>query len=118
VLVVEDNPNVRDLIASMLRMQGYTVLEAAHAREALRLADEHAGDIHLLLSDLVLPGMNGIKLAGQLAATNPGIKVLLTSGYTADVIERHGMPSHGIPFIQKPFSPLDMADKVRDVLDE
>ncbi len=118
VLVVEDDPNVRDLIASMLRMQGYTVLEAAHAPEALRLADEHGGDLHLLLSDLVLPGMNGLELAGRLATTNPGIKVLLTSGYTRDVIERHGMPSHGIPFIEKPFSPSDMARKVRDVLDE
>jgi len=90
VLVVEDDPNLRDLIASMLRMQGYAVSEAANARE----------------------------LAGRLASTRPGIKVLLTSGYTADVIERHGMPSHGVPFIEKPFSPSDMAHKVRDVLDE
>jgi PAS domain S-box-containing protein len=118
VLVVEDDPNVQDLMASTLRMQGYTVLQAANAPEALRLADEHGGDLHLLLSDLVLPGMNGLELAGRLATTNPGIKVLLTSGYTRDVIERHGMPSHGIPFIEKPFSPSDMARKVRDVLDE
>ena len=118
VLVVEDDPNVQDLIASTLRMQGYTVLQAATAPEALRLTDEHGGDLHLLLTDLVLPGMNGIELASRLATTNPGIKVLLTSGYTADVIERHGVPSHGIAFIEKPFSPSDMARKVRDVLDE
>jgi len=118
VLVVEDDPNVQDLIASTLRMQGYTVLQAATAPEALRLTDEHGGDLHLLLTDLLLPGMNGIELASRLATTNPGIKVLLTSGYTADVIERHGVPSHGIAFIEKPFSPSDMARKVRDVLDE
>ena len=101
----------------MLERQGYTVLAAGTPGEAIRLAQEHAGEIHLLMTDVVMPEMNGRDLAKNLLALTPHLKCLFMSGYTADVIAHHGVLDEGVQFIQKPFSTEDLAAKVRDALD-
>jgi PAS domain S-box-containing protein len=117
VLVVEDDDRVRDLVLRILRAQGYTLLEARNGQEALRLAADHAGPIHLLLTDLVMPGMSGQILSRQLCQTRPGLRVLFVSGYTDDVISHHGVLDPGVAFLEKPFSPVALTCKVRQVLD-
>jgi signal transduction histidine kinase/HAMP domain-containing protein len=119
VLLVEDEPAVRDLAVRVLREQGYTVLDAPNGAEALRIAHEHDGRrIDLLLTDVVMPLMSGSALAEQLRAAHPEIKVLFASGYTDEAIVRHGVLSPGVTLIQKPFTPATLALKVRQVLDE
>jgi len=106
VLVVEDELSVRNITARTLREQGYTILEAANGEEALLLAQEHKGSqIHLLLTDVIMPQMNGKTLAEKLRAMRPGAKVLFFSGYTDDAIVHHGILDHGVAFLQKHFSP-------------
>jgi CheY-like chemotaxis protein len=117
VLVVEDDDRVRDLMLRILRAQGYSLLEARSGQEALRLAADHAGPIHLLLTDLVMPGMSGQILSRQLCQTRPGLRVLFVSGYTDDVISHHGVLDPGVAFLEKPFSPVALTCKVRQVLD-
>jgi two-component system cell cycle sensor histidine kinase/response regulator CckA len=117
VLLVEDAPAVRDMTARVLRQQGYTVLEAGNGEEALRQAQEHPGDIHLLLTDVVMPRISGKALADRMSTICPEAKVLFTSGYTGNVIVHHDAPGPSTPFIQKPFSPEKLAHKVREVLD-
>jgi CheY-like chemotaxis protein len=117
VLLVEDDPGVRALAARVLRRQGYHVWEAADGPQALRLAAEQDSPMHLLLSDVIMPGMNGRVLADQLCAERPQLKVLFISGYADEVLGRHGVLEPGIPFLQKPFSPESLARKVREVLD-
>jgi two-component system, cell cycle sensor histidine kinase and response regulator CckA len=118
VLVVEDEMSVRALAARVLRMRGYTVLEAANGDEALRLARDRGGArIALLLTDVIMPQIGGKALADQLVELLPGIKVLFMSGYTDDAIVHHGRLEPGIAFLHKPFSPAALARKVRDVLD-
>jgi two-component system cell cycle sensor histidine kinase/response regulator CckA len=117
VLLVEDAPAVRDMTARVLRQQGYTVLEAGNGEEALRQAQEHPGDIHLLLTDVVMPRISGKALADRMSTICPEAKVLFTSGYTGNVILHQGAPGPSTPFIQKPFSPEKLAHKVREVLD-
>jgi len=118
VLLVEDDPSVRDLALRLLRQQGYTVLEAANGVEALHVAQEHGGEkIHLLLTDVVMPQMGGKELADQLKIFRPDVKVLYTSGHTDDAIVHHGVLEPGTHFLQKPFSLKTLSHKVREVLD-
>jgi PAS domain S-box-containing protein len=118
VFLVEDEPSVRSLAYRVLCQQGYTVLEAANGEEALRVAQEHAGEkIHLLLTDVVMPQMGGRELAETLKLLRPDIKVLYTSGYTDNAIVHHGVLNPGTHFLQKPFSPKTLSHKVREVLD-
>jgi CheY-like chemotaxis protein len=116
VLVVEDQDQVRNLVCHHLRDLGYTVLEAADGTTALRLASTHSGVLHLLVSDVVLEGMNGRELYDRLAKERPGIKVLFMSGYAKDILSRHGVFEGGAPLIQKPFTRQGFASRVHDVL--
>ena len=118
VLLVEDEDAVRALGRHVLAMCGYTVLEAGNGREAVEAADGHAGPIHLLVTDVVMPGgMGGRQVAEAVVARHPEAKVLFTSGYTDDAVVRHGVLDEGTHFLQKPFTPAALAQKVRDVLD-
>jgi PAS domain S-box-containing protein len=118
VLLVEDEPSVRDLANRLLKQQGYRVLEAAAGEEALRLARETNGEkIHLLLTDVVLPQMGGKELADQLKMFRPDLKVLYTSGYTDYAIVHQGVLDSGTHFLQKPYSLKTLSRKVREVLD-
>jgi PAS domain S-box-containing protein len=117
VLVVEDEQRVRSLAAIVLGQQGYRVLEASDGEEALRVAAEYGGEIHLLFSDLVMPKMTGNELASALRRTRPAIKVLLSSGYTDEAFAQEGGLDPSIPFLQKPFTPRRLAIKVRETLD-
>ena len=114
--MVEDQVEVRDYAATVLKAYGYRVMAAANAGEALMICEREHGRIHLLLTDVVMPNVSGRELAGRLEKMRPGIKVLFMSGYTDDAIEQHGVLEQGTEFIQKPFSPEDLAGKVRAVL--
>jgi two-component system, cell cycle sensor histidine kinase and response regulator CckA len=118
VLVVEDDAAILILAETMLTCLGYKVLEASDPNLALQLAREHLGTIKLLLTDVVMPEMNGRDLARQVQALDPEIKVLFMSGYTADTVAHHGVLDEGIRFLQKPFSIKDIANKVQQALDE
>jgi len=118
ILVAEDESAVRRLVCRTLERQGYTVLTADHPREALLLGNRHPDPIHLLVTDVVMPGMVGSDLADQLLASHPEIKVLYTSGYTDDAIAHHGVLDAGVAFLGKPFTPVSLASKVREVLDQ
>ncbi|KAF0189080.1 MAG: signal transduction histidine kinase nitrogen specific [Desulfobulbaceae bacterium] len=117
ILLVEDESILLVMVKRLLESLGYTVLSAAGSGEALRMAEDHQGEIHLLLTDLIMPEMNGRDLALQLAALCPSMKQLFMSGYTADVITHQGILDEGVEFIQKPMSLMDLAAKVRKVLD-
>jgi PAS domain S-box-containing protein len=117
ILLVEDDEAVRGLAQTSLEMYGYRVLWAADAQGALRLAEEHAGTIHLLLTDVVMPGMSGRELVDILRQRQPQLTVLFMSGYTDDAVLRHGLVHADVAFLQKPFTPAGLARKVRDVLD-
>ena len=118
ILLAEDEPLVRSMCTRILRDQSFTVLEATTGEEAIRLAQEHTGDnIHLLLSDVVMPQMGGVELATGLSETRPNIKVLLMSGYTDEAITVSGTTGYQLPFLQKPFLPTALVQKVRQVLD-
>ena len=116
ILLVEDDAAIRDLARRVLQMQGYIVLEARNGQEALQAADFPA-TVHLLLTDVVMPGESGAALAKQLALSRPGLKTLYMSGYTDNAIAHHGILDPGIAFLQKPFSPGELARQVRAVLD-
>jgi signal transduction histidine kinase/ActR/RegA family two-component response regulator len=118
LLVVEDEPEILSLAKRMLEKQGYQVLAAGTPGEAIRLAEEHAGEIDLLMTDVVMPEMNGRDLAKKMLSLYPDIKRLFMSGYTADVIAHHGVLDDGVYFIQKPFSAKDLTAKVREALDQ
>jgi two-component system cell cycle sensor histidine kinase/response regulator CckA len=118
VLLVEDESATRKLGQKMLERLGYKVLTAGTPHEAIQLAAEHSGEIHLLITDVVMPRMNGRDLANQLCALYPGIKTLFMSGYTANVIAHRGVLEEGVQFIQKPFSLKDLGVKIREILDD
>jgi two-component system, cell cycle sensor histidine kinase and response regulator CckA len=101
----------------MLQRLGYIVLSAEKPSEAIQMADEYEGDIHLLITDVVMPEMNGVKLAERLNSMRPEMKCLFMSGYTANVIAHLGILSEEMHLIQKPFSFNILADKVREILD-
>ena len=117
VLLVEDEDIVRNLCIRILERLGYNVLQARNGAEAIALAQGYGDRIDLLLTDVVMPGMNGAELARQLVLHNPRMKVLFTSGYTDDAIVRHGILEEGVSFIGKPYTPSALAKKVRGVLD-
>jgi len=118
ILLVEDEPSLRSLAAEILRNQGYEVIEASGGDEALRLSEQGAtSKIDLLLTDVIMPGMGGEVLAERLKAARPGIKVLFVSGHPDDAIARDGVIEPEVAFLQKPFTPVALARKVREVLD-
>ncbi|MFH2124312.1 MAG: GAF domain-containing protein [Pseudomonadota bacterium] len=116
ILVVEDEPAILQMITTMIEGLGYTVLAANRPADAIRLAREHTGEIRLLMTDVVMPEMNGRDLAAKLLGLSPELKVLFMSGYTADIIAHNGILDEKANFIQKPFATNDLAIKVREVL--
>jgi nitrogen-specific signal transduction histidine kinase/CheY-like chemotaxis protein len=116
LLLVEDEPAVLKLTKAILEKQGYTVLAASSPGDAIRIAREHSGEINMLMTDVIMPEMNGRDLAKNLLSLYPRIKCLFTSGYTADVIAHQGILDENLYFIRKPFSMQDLAVKVREVL--
>jgi len=117
VLVVEDENLVRKLVRTILESRGYFVLEAPGGEEAFHVCRSYKGLIHLLITDLVMAKMKGTEVADRLRSIYPEMKVLYVSGYTADTIDQHGVLETGIQFLQKPFSPLDLGNRVRELLD-
>ncbi|MCK5200582.1 MAG: response regulator, partial [Spirochaetales bacterium] len=117
ILLVDDESAIRKTTAIMLERQGYTVLAADTPGEAIRLAREFTGQIHLLLTDVVMPKMKGRELAKNILIHHPKINCLFMSGYTADVITNNEVLDEDVYFIQKPFTIQDLADKVRQVMD-
>jgi PAS domain S-box-containing protein len=117
ILLAEDEPSILKLTTTMLEKLGYTVLAASTPGEAIRLAREHTGNVHLLITDVVMPEMNGRDLAKNVLSIYPDIRRLFMSGYTADVIAHHGVLDEGVYFIQKPFALKELAAKVRETLD-
>ncbi len=118
VLLVEDEAAIRRMSQTMLERLGYRVLSAGTPGEAVRLAAENTTGIHLVITDVVMPGMNGRELADKLHALYPHIRTLFMSGYTADVIAHRGVLEAGVQFLQKPFSFKDLGLKVRAILDQ
>ncbi|MEX2178635.1 MAG: PAS domain S-box protein [Gemmatimonadaceae bacterium] len=117
ILIVEDSDAVRDITRRVLERQGYRVLTAPTAGAALQLSRRHDGDIHLLLTDVVMPEMSGRLLAERFADEHPAARILFMSGYTDDAVLRYGVQRAEMPYLQKPFSPKTLADRVRSVLD-
>lgn len=118
VLLVEDESMVRNFTARVLRQQGYTVIEGKDGEQAMRLATEHRGEIGLLFTDFVMPHMNGQELAERLKAMIPGLKVIFTSGYTDGTVVNQRIVDDSVAFIQKPFSPQALTQKIREVLEK
>jgi len=117
ILLVEDAPAVRVLARDVLKAQGYTVLEAEDGRKALRIAEQYAGSIHLLLTDVVMPEMNGRDLVEKLAPIRPSMAIIYMSGYTDTVVVHQGGLDPGAAFLQKPFTPSALLGKIRHLLD-
>jgi len=117
ILLVEDETHVRDLVAQMLQVSGYTVLTAGNAATALEIGDRHPGPIHLLLTDVVMPEMSGRELGERMRGRRPRTRVLYMSGYTDEALGRHGVLEPGTFLLQKPFRIRALAQKVREVLD-
>ena len=118
ILLVEDESMILEMTTMMLKQLGYLVLPASTPGEAICLAHDHAGEINLLMTDVVMPEMNGRDLAKNLLSLYPDLKRLFMSGYTSDVIAHHGVLEEGVNFIQKPFTMNDLASKVREVIDQ
>jgi CheY-like chemotaxis protein len=117
ILIVEDEPAVRDIARRILRRQGYVVLVASSGAEALAISAEFATTIHLVISDAVMPGMGGAEVVRRLKLQRPEIRVLFMSGYTDDEVVRRGIVSAAVPFVQKPFDLAVLERAVRDALD-
>ena len=119
VLLAEDEPAVRTMVATILQRQGYRVLQAANGDEALRLAQLHAEEeIHVLMTDVVMPQMGGVELAGRFSIERPGSKVIFTSGYAEQPFIHQNILASSMEFIRKPFKPVALAYKIREVLDK
>jgi CheY-like chemotaxis protein len=117
ILLVGDEASIRLASRQFPEALGYIVLAAETPEEALRLAGSHSGPIHLLITDMILPGMNGPDLAELLAEQRPNLKCLFVSGHTADFLKARGTLNEGMPLLSKPFSRGDLARKIREVLD-
>jgi PAS domain S-box-containing protein len=117
LLIVEDEDSVRRVVNHVLRSSGYTVLEARSGKEALQLCAEHKGEIALLVTDVIMPHMNGRQLADEAVLLQENMKVLFMSGYADTILDKQGTLTDGIAFLQKPLTPLALANKVREVLD-
>jgi CheY-like chemotaxis protein len=117
ILLVEDETGVREVVCRLLEQAGYRVLAAADSQDALRLGRDYPGPIHLLFTDVVMPGMGGRELANRIQPQHPHLKILFMSGYTENAIIHHGVLDSGIAFINKPFKYETLAKKVREVLD-
>jgi two-component system, cell cycle sensor histidine kinase and response regulator CckA len=117
VLVAEDEPGVRSPVRRILAAHGYRVLEAEDGAAALRIAEGHEGAIDLLLTDVVMPGMNGGELAHRMRSVRTGIRVVFMSGYSSEAVATHGVLSPGAAFLQKPFTIEELVDRLRDALD-
>jgi PAS domain S-box-containing protein len=118
LLLVEDEEVVRAMTRQILETCGYRILEAGHGAEAIQTCEQSQGPIHLLVTDVVMPGIGGRQLAETLRSKHPELKVLFLSGYTDDAVVRHGVLEAGTNFLQKPFTPSSLAQKVREVLDK
>jgi CheY-like chemotaxis protein len=116
MVLVEDDTEVRDMAQEILQQHGYTVLVAANGHEALQYGAQHDGPIHMLLTDVVMPGMSGRELADRLARIRPAIHVLYMSGYTDEALSHHGVLDPGTALLPKPFTPHGLIQKVREVL--
>jgi CheY-like chemotaxis protein len=117
ILLAEDAEDLRELISTFMSRNGYTVLAANSSNEAIELAERDDQPIHLLLTDMVMPGINGRELANRLTLKRPGMRVLYMSGYTSDVIIDQGVIEAGIFLLEKPFSEAALMRKLREVLD-
>jgi len=117
VLIVEDEAQILTLARKMLEACGYRVLTAGTPEDACLIAEKHDGDIHLLLTDVVMPVMNGRQLKAKVEGIKPGIKTLFMTGYATSIIAHRGVVEGGIDFIEKPFSLQSLTRKVREVLD-
>ena len=117
ILLAEDAESIREMAREYLESLGYTVIEAGSGTEALQRSNDFAGTIHLLLTDVVMPEMNGRELADKIVSKRPHVRTLFTSGYTDDAIVRHGVLEPGVIFVQKPYRPKALARKIREVLD-
>jgi DNA-binding response OmpR family regulator len=119
LLLVEDEPSVRDLACKILEAQGYSVLRASNGQEGLRVAREHKGQpIALVITDVVMPQMGGHTMAEWLRTGDANLKILFTSGYTDDAITRKGLLQTGGEFLPKPYAPATLVRKVREMLDK
>jgi CheY-like chemotaxis protein len=116
ILVVEDDPRLRALDERILKRYGYTVLVAANAGDAVRILTEHPAPIHIVVTDVIMPGESGRAVGNWVTKHKPGTKVIYMSGYTDDAISRHGVLEPGAQFLQKPFSPEALARKIRESL--
>ncbi|MCK9377164.1 MAG: PAS domain S-box protein [Syntrophobacterales bacterium] len=116
ILLVEDEDVLRTLLGKFLRLCGYTVLEARHGGEALLLCERYQGKIHLMVTDVVMPQMSGRELADRLLPLHPEMKVLFMSGYTEDAVVHHGVAYLSMPFLQKPFKPIQLVQKIQAIL--
>jgi CheY-like chemotaxis protein len=119
ILLVEDEDTVRTLTHSILEERGYTVVEAKNGNEALMICKEHSGNFHLMITDIIMPGMNGNKLVQEVTRLYPNIKILYISGYSDDIVVQYGISSKkGQPhFLKKPLTPSMLLCKVREVID-
>jgi len=118
ILLVEDDDAVRTVAERALARYGYEVITAPGGTEAVRLADEHRATIRLLLTDIMMPGMNGVEVAASVAAILPDIQVFYMSGYADQDLVRQGLLKPGTHFLQKPFTPRELADRVAAILGE
>ena len=116
ILIVEDEKALLEVTHRSLEAAGYAILAANSPAEAIRISGSHPGPIHLMVTDVIMPGMSGAELASRLSASRPEMKVLFVSGYTDDTIVRHGVLEPGLAFLQKPFSPRTLARKVSEIL--
>jgi PAS domain S-box-containing protein len=117
ILLIEDDAALRELLCESLGSGGYTVLVAEGGAQALQLAEEYSGSIHLIVTDVIMPGVTGRQVAERIKAARSELEILFISGYTDDAIARHGVLESGVQFLSKPFTPDDLLRKVREVLD-
>lgn len=118
VMVVDDDPQIRRLVQAVLKPLGYLILEASSGEDALKIDDTYEKPIDVLLTDVIMPKMSGKELAHIFHARHPEAKVIFMSGYTDDVIAHHGVLNSGVTLLEKPISPIKLANKLREVIDE